>query len=52
VTREPDPAADRALYTYWHTDRLRFSDLDRQDHVNNAVFSTLFESGRVGVLDR
>jgi acyl-CoA thioester hydrolase len=29
---------------------VRFSDLDRQDHVNNAVFATFFESGRVVIL--
>jgi acyl-CoA thioester hydrolase len=29
---------------------IRFSDLDRQDHVNNAVFVTFFEAGRVVIL--
>ncbi|MEM0898627.1 MAG: thioesterase family protein [Pseudomonadota bacterium] len=29
---------------------LRYGDTDRQGHINNAVYSTLFESGRVGVL--
>jgi acyl-CoA thioester hydrolase len=29
---------------------IRFSDLDRQNHVNNAVFATFFESGRVILL--
>jgi acyl-CoA thioester hydrolase len=29
---------------------IRFGDLDRQNHVNNAVFSTFFESGRVIIL--
>jgi acyl-CoA thioester hydrolase len=52
MSRPDDRNADRALYPHWHMDRLRFSDLDRQDHVNNAVFSTLFESGRVATLDR
>lgn len=28
-------------------EKLRYSDMDRQGHVNNAVYSTLFESGRV-----
>ncbi len=31
-------------------DKLRYSDLDRQGHVNNAVFSTLLETGRVEFL--
>src|SRR5882757_35021 len=32
------------------TDVIRFGDLDRQGHVNNAVFATYFESGRVGLI--
>lgn len=31
-------------------DKLRYSDTDRQGHVNNAVFSTFFETGRVQFL--
>lgn len=31
-------------------DKLRYGDTDRQGHVNNAVFSTLLETGRVEVL--
>lgn len=31
-------------------DKLRYSDTDRQGHVNNAVFATLLETGRVEVL--
>ena len=27
-------------------DKLRYGDTDRQGHVNNAVFTTLFETGR------
>jgi acyl-CoA thioester hydrolase len=30
-------------------DKLRFGDTDRQGHINNAVFATLFETGRVNV---
>jgi acyl-CoA thioester hydrolase len=29
---------------------IRFGDLDRQNHINNAVFATFFESGRVIIL--
>ena len=29
---------------------LRYADTDRQGHINNAVFSTLFECGRVDFL--
>ncbi len=31
-------------------DKLRYSDTDRQGHVNNAVFATLLETGRVEFL--
>lgn len=31
-------------------DRLRYGDTDRQGHVNNAVFATFFETGRVAFL--
>ena len=31
------------------TDIVRFGDLDPQGHVNNAVFSTYLESGRVAM---
>jgi acyl-CoA thioester hydrolase len=30
-------------------DVIRYADLDPQDHVNNAVFSTFFETGRVSL---
>lgn len=34
-----------------HTyDKLRYADTDRQGHVNNAVFSTFLETGRVEFL--
>lgn len=32
------------------TDKLRYADTDRQGHVNNAVFATFLETGRVEVL--
>jgi acyl-CoA thioester hydrolase len=32
------------------TDVIRFGDLDRQGHVNNAVYSTYLETGRVGLI--
>ena len=31
-------------------DKLRYADTDRQGHVNNAVFATFFETGRVALL--
>ena len=36
--------ADFPLQAY---DKLRYADTDRQGHVNNAVFSTFLETGRV-----
>ncbi|NQV98808.1 MAG: acyl-CoA thioesterase [Rhodospirillales bacterium] len=32
------------------TEKLRFGDTDRLGHINNAVFATLCESGRVAFL--
>lgn len=31
-------------------DKLRYSDMDTQGHVNNAVFTTMFETGRTSLL--
>ena len=38
---------DYALHAF---DKLRYGDTDRQGHVNNAVYATLFETGRVELL--
>ncbi len=32
------------------TDKLRYGDTDRQGHINNAVFSTFLETGRVELI--
>ena len=37
-------------YPFQSVDKLRFADTDTQGHVNNAVFSTLLETGRVEFL--
>ncbi|WP_420733641.1 acyl-CoA thioesterase [Brevibacterium luteolum] len=42
-------AADFPLTT---TDKLRYSDTDRQGHINNAVFATFFETGRVEIISQ
>ena len=51
---DPRPAAppptSRAAYSIWTSDNLRYGDTDRQGHVNNAVFATFCESGRVSFL--
>jgi acyl-CoA thioester hydrolase len=44
------PAPNRHDFTHWASDTIRYGDLDRQNHVNNAVFSTYLETGRVMVL--
>ena len=38
---------DFPLITY---DKIRYGDTDRQGHVNNAVFSSFLETGRVEIL--
>ncbi|WP_454816920.1 acyl-CoA thioesterase [Labrys neptuniae] len=39
-----------ADYDFMTTDKLRYGDTDRQAHVNNAVFATFLETGRVELL--
>ncbi len=41
---------DRNAYKHWTLINLRYGDTDRQGHINNAVFCTLMESGRVDFL--
>lgn len=36
-------------FAYKTYDKLRYGDTDRQGHVNNAVFSTFLETGRVDI---
>jgi acyl-CoA thioester hydrolase len=50
MERTPDFLADRAVYKSWWRDVIRYGDTDRQGHVNNAVFATFLESGRVRFL--
>lgn len=40
----------RHSYRHFTTVTLRYGDTDRQGHVNNAVYCTLFESGRVAFM--
>ena len=44
-----DPVEVNA-FPCWATETIRYGDTDRQGHVNNAVFVTLLETGRVGFL--
>ena len=43
------PSPKLADYPHRVTDTIRFGDLDPQGHVNQAVFLTYFESGRVAM---
>lgn len=44
------PARQLADYPLTTFDKLRYRDTDRQGHVNNAVFATFLETGRVELL--
>lgn len=43
----PDPLDTYPLRSF---EKLRYADTDRQGHVNNAVFATMLETGRVELL--
>jgi acyl-CoA thioester hydrolase len=46
--KSPRPALPRIEdFPVRVTDNVRFADMDRQGHVNNAVYPTYFETGRV-----
>ncbi|GGB45029.1 thioesterase [Roseibium aquae] len=48
---EPDNATPAIeAYPVRTRDKLRYADTDRQGHVNNAVFATFLETGRVEFL--
>ena len=49
MTEDVSPLTDRRRFTFWCEERARYGDTDRQGHVNNAVFATFCESGRVGL---
>jgi acyl-CoA thioester hydrolase len=49
VNDQPTPAPRLEDYPHRVTDTIRFSDLDPQGHVNNAVIATYFEAGRVAM---
>jgi acyl-CoA thioester hydrolase len=47
VTRRPTPRLED--FPGRVIENIRYGDLDPQNHVNNAVFSTFFETGRVNL---
>jgi acyl-CoA thioester hydrolase len=46
----PDPAPRLEDFPYRLSDNVRFADLDPNHHVNNAVYATYFETGRVTLM--
>ncbi|MGI9411606.1 MAG: acyl-CoA thioesterase [Hyphomicrobiaceae bacterium] len=48
---EPD-LADPAVYPFWSQEKIRFGDIDRQNHVNNVVIISYFECARVELRER
>jgi acyl-CoA thioester hydrolase len=50
MTADTTRLTDRATFRLWTRDTIRYADTDRQGHVNNAVFATFLESGRVAFL--
>ena len=51
----PNPPAPRPVpllgdFAVISREKLRYGDTDRQGHVNNAVYSTFLETGRVEML--
>ena len=50
TSRGRRPAPRLEDFPHRTVETIRFGDLDRQNHVNNAVFATHFESGRVIIL--
>lgn len=50
TAEKPYDLKDAGFHLHWTKDVVRYADTDRQGHVNNAVFATFFESGRVAIL--
>lgn len=43
--------ADPQRFAHWTTEKIRFQDIDRLDHVNNVALAAYAESGRVEFLE-
>ncbi len=48
--KPPSPAPALECFPFRTREKLRYGDTDRQGHVNNAVFATFLETGRVDML--
>ena len=43
-------SADREGWDFSYVDKVRFSDVDSMDHLNNATFLSFFESARIAYM--
>ncbi len=50
MSTNPDEFESLEAFVLSTGDKLRYGDTDRQGHVNNAVFATFLETGRVELL--
>lgn len=51
TTGRGDPRLAReGTFAFWTSEKIRFQDVDRLDHVNNVTFAVYAESGRVEFL--
>lgn len=50
MTTEAASLKSKSAYSHWTPVTLRFGDTDGLGHINNAVFATLLESGRIPLL--
>jgi acyl-CoA thioester hydrolase len=50
ATVRPDSTPRLEDFPYRLSDNVRFADLDPNQHVNNAVYATYFETGRVTLM--
>ncbi len=50
MSTPPGPAPLLSDFPFISREKLRYRDTDRQGHVNNAVFATFLETGRVEML--
>ncbi|CAN5453895.1 thioesterase family protein [soil metagenome] len=50
MTALTDPVTPLERYPHRIVESIRYNDTDRQGHVNNAVFATFCEAGRVNFL--
>ena len=50
ATARPDSTPRLEDFPYRLSDNVRFGDLDPNQHVNNAVYATYFETGRVTLM--